>query len=81
MQGSSSVGPTKYVAVGPTLSQRLGFGWRMVSMLAGIGSEHRMLMGCDTLNTGAEKEESPKQEHMYKHVRVETEYYWNKEEH
>ena len=26
--------PTKYVAVGPTLNQRLGFGWRMVSMLA-----------------------------------------------
>ena len=29
------VGPTKYVAVGPTLNQRLGFGWRMVSLLAG----------------------------------------------
>ena len=28
------VGPTKYVAVGPTLNQRLGFGWRMVSLLA-----------------------------------------------
>ena len=23
----SNVGPTKYVAVGPTLNQRLGFGW------------------------------------------------------
>ena len=32
----SNVGPTKYVAVGPTLNQRLGFGWRMVSMLAGL---------------------------------------------
>ena len=32
----SNVGPTKYVAVGPTLNQRLGFGWRMVSVLAGI---------------------------------------------
>ena len=31
----SNVGPTKYVAVGPTLNQRLGFGWRMVSVLAG----------------------------------------------
>ena len=31
----SNVGPTKYIAVGPTLNQRLGFGWRMVSMLAG----------------------------------------------
>ena len=31
------VGPTKCVAVGPTLNQRLGFGWRwrMVSVLAG----------------------------------------------
>ena len=29
------VGPTKYVAVGPTLNQRLGFGWRMFSVLAG----------------------------------------------
>ena len=29
------VGPTKYVADGPTLNQRLGFGWRMVSVLAG----------------------------------------------
>ena len=28
--------PTKYVAVWPTLSQRLGFGWQMVSVLAGI---------------------------------------------
>ena len=25
------------VAVGPTLNQRLGFGWQMVSVLAGIG--------------------------------------------
>ena len=33
----SNVGPTKYVAVGPTLNQRLGFGWRMVSVLAGSG--------------------------------------------
>ena len=33
----SNVGPTKYVAVGPTLNQRLGFGWRMVSVLAGLG--------------------------------------------
>ena len=32
----SNVGPTKYVAVGPTLNQRLGFGWRMVSVLAGM---------------------------------------------
>ena len=31
----SNVGPTKYVAVGPTLNQRLGFGWQMVSVLAG----------------------------------------------
>ena len=31
----SNVGPTKYVAVGPTLNQRLGFGWRMVIVLAG----------------------------------------------
>ena len=31
----SNVGPTKYVAVGPTLNQRLGVGWRMVSVLAG----------------------------------------------
>ena len=31
----TSVGPTKYVAVGPILNQRLGFGWRMVSVLAG----------------------------------------------
>ena len=41
----SNVGPTKYVAVGPTLNQRLGFGWRMVSVLAGLlqvpGDEHR----------------------------------------
>ena len=29
------VGPTKYVAVGPTLNQRLGFGWRLVNVLAG----------------------------------------------
>ena len=32
----SNVGPTIYVAVGPTLHQRLGFGWRMVSVLAGL---------------------------------------------
>ena len=32
----SNVGPTKYVAVGPTLNQRLGFGWPMVSVLAGL---------------------------------------------
>ena len=32
----SNVGPTKYVAVGPTLNQRLGFGWRMVIVLAGF---------------------------------------------
>ena len=32
----SNVGPTKYVAVGPTLNQRLGFGWRMISVLAGL---------------------------------------------
>ena len=32
----TNVGPTKYVAVGPTLNQRLGFGWRMVSVLAGM---------------------------------------------
>ena len=31
----SNVGPTKYVAVGPTLNQRLCFGWRMVIVLAG----------------------------------------------
>ena len=29
----SNVSPTKYVAVGPTLNQRLSFGWRMVSVL------------------------------------------------
>ena len=34
----SNVGPTKYVAVGPTLNQRLGFGWRMVSVLAGVSA-------------------------------------------
>ena len=34
----SNVGPTKYVVVGPTLNQRLGFGWRMVIVLAGISS-------------------------------------------
>ena len=33
----SNVGLTKYVAVGPTLNQRLGFGWRMVIVLAGAG--------------------------------------------
>ena len=32
----SNVGPTKYIAVGPTLNQLLGFGWRMVSVLAGV---------------------------------------------
>ena len=32
----SNVGPTKYVAVGPTLNQRLGFGWQMVDVLAGV---------------------------------------------
>ena len=32
----TTVGPTKYVAVGLTLNQRLGFGWRMVSVLAGV---------------------------------------------
>ena len=32
----SNVGRTKYVAVGPTLNQRLGFGWRMVIVLAGM---------------------------------------------
>ena len=31
----SNVGPTKCVAVGPTLNQRLGFGWQMVDVLAG----------------------------------------------
>ena len=31
----SNVGSTKYVAVGPTLNQRFGFGWRMVIVLAG----------------------------------------------
>ena len=31
----SNFGPTKYVAVGPTLNQWLGFGWRIVSVLAG----------------------------------------------
>ena len=35
----SNVGPTKYIAVGPTLNQRLGFGWRMVIVLAGIGAD------------------------------------------
>ena len=30
------VGPTKYGAVGPTEKQWLGFGWRMVSVLAGL---------------------------------------------
>ena len=33
----SNVGTTKYVAVEPTLNQRLGFGWRMVSVPAGWG--------------------------------------------
>ena len=32
----SNVSPTKYVAVGPTLNQRLGSGWRMVIVLAYI---------------------------------------------
>ena len=32
----SNVGPTKCVALGPTLNQRLSFGWRMVSVLAGV---------------------------------------------
>ena len=32
----SNVGPTKYDAVGPTLNQRLGFGWQMVDVLAGV---------------------------------------------
>ena len=32
----SNVGPTKYVAVEPTLNQRLGFGWQMVDVLAGV---------------------------------------------
>ena len=45
----SNVGPTKYVAVGPTLNQRLGFGWRMVSVLAGNinedGSTHVIVYG------------------------------------
>ena len=31
----SNVGPAKYVAVGPTINLLLGFGWRMVSVLAG----------------------------------------------
>ena len=45
----SNVGPTKYVAVGPTLNQRLGFGWQMVDVLAGVSRcffralIHRML--------------------------------------
>ena len=41
----SNVGPTKYVAVGPTLNQRLGFGWRMVSVLAGVvtANVHKLL--------------------------------------
>ena len=39
----SNVGPTKYVAVGPTLNQRLGFGWRMVSVLAGVAMAIRKL--------------------------------------
>ena len=39
----SNVGPTKYDAVGPTLNQRLGFGWQMVDMLAGTrGSLYRL---------------------------------------
>ena len=37
----SNVGPTKYVAVEPTLNQRLGFGWRMVSVLAGYATSSR----------------------------------------
>ena len=40
----SNVGPTKYVAVGPTLNQRLGFGWRMVSVLAGSCVPNVMLV-------------------------------------
>ena len=35
----SNVGPTKYVSVGSTLNQRLGFGWRMVSVLAGLSEK------------------------------------------
>ena len=32
----SNVRPTKYVAVGTRLNQRLGFGWPMFIVLAGI---------------------------------------------
>ena len=37
----SNVGPTKYDAVGPTLNQRLGFGWQMVDVLAGLWVNYR----------------------------------------
>ena len=43
----SNVGPTKYVAVGPTLNQRLGFGLRMVIVLAGICSEILLVLYVD----------------------------------
>ena len=37
--GQSNVDPTKYVAIGPTLTtlnQRLGLGWPMISVLVGV---------------------------------------------
>ena len=46
----SNVGPTKYVAVGPTLNQRLGFGWRMVSVLA--GSRQRYMLAETSICVG-----------------------------
>ena len=50
----SNVGPTKYVAVGPTLNQRLGFGWRMVSVLAGTEPDEHIEDGYEKcLITGA----------------------------
>ena len=36
----SNVVPTKYVAVGPTLNQRLGFGWRMVCWALPVTSSY-----------------------------------------
>ena len=46
----SNVGLTKYVAVGPTLNQRLGFGWRMVIVLAGMPCICRSLIARCRLN-------------------------------
>ena len=47
----SNVGPTKCVAVGPTLNQRLGFGWRMVGVLAGSRRAGVMTSICNSFGT------------------------------